>query len=62
VLISIGGLLQTRAIKESLFIFFLLNIMFTVKVLPQKVNKHLITSIDLCYVITKKTTASVKNP
>jgi len=39
---------------------FVQNIMFTIQVLSQ-VNKLQITSIDLCYIVTK-TTASMKNP
>jgi len=35
--------------------------MFTIQVLSQKVNKLPITSIDLCYIVTK-TTASMNNP
>jgi len=31
------------------------NIIFTIKVLSQKVNKLPITSIDLRYIVTKKT-------
>ena len=38
------------------------NIMFTIQVLSQKVNKFPLTSIDLCYIVTKKNTASMKNP
>jgi len=37
------------------------NIMFTTQVLSQEVNKLRITSIYLCYIITKNT-ASMKNP
>jgi len=36
--------------------------MFTIQVLSQKVNKLPIISIDLCYIVTKKNTASLKNP
>jgi hypothetical protein len=34
--------------------------MFAIQVLPQKVNKLPVTSIDVCYIVTKNT-ASMKN-